>query len=499
MPPYTRLDVQPVMLVDGEGNPVSIGDGGTDTSRKESFMYLTEFGAKVGEDCTQAFKDAVVRAKETKVNTIVLPSGTLYLSETIDVPDNIVFVGQGVPRTSAVEGTKIVRTKDVVAFRIYGKSRHEIAPEQGHIIRAQWENILFHGGDYQSDFMQFIACSSLRILNCRFYACGGRAILGIEWFDSRVMYTDFDWCGNASGTLPAVELMSDITWEDGKPYEFTNQVHFFGCRFETYRGTAFKVSGNNTNEIIINSCKFESLRSIQPHLVFENAKMLVFRDVTVTSMGNQDPSTTLEYQIKFESCIGVFGSIYLEHVGSAGNTGAHISHFVDVEKSSYFHLFVYIFGNNRGTAQYPVMIDEDSNIPTIEIFGKVLGAQDQNISRASQRFRSIVITADGEPFLTFRRSDIPNERHHIGRLSNNNGRAVFKHVYGSPGEGESVIYEINPVTKDFKVRNKLLAVQGFGVGNSVTASEPGNVVRKIEVFDANGNSLGYIPVYDDIT
>ena len=46
---------------------------------------------------------------------------------------------------------------------------------------------------------------------------------------------------------------------------------------------------------------------------------------------------------------------------------------------------------------------------------------------------------------------------------------------------------------------KLTAVGGLGVGNSAAASTPGTVVKKIQVFDANGTSLGYIPVYNNIT
>jgi hypothetical protein len=43
---------------------------------------------------------------------------------------------------------------------------------------------------------------------------------------------------------------------------------------------------------------------------------------------------------------------------------------------------------------------------------------------------------------------------------------------------------------------KLLATGGLGVGNSAPASSiTGGVVRKIEVFDRNGASLGYVPVY----
>lgn len=45
-----------------------------------------------------------------------------------------------------------------------------------------------------------------------------------------------------------------------------------------------------------------------------------------------------------------------------------------------------------------------------------------------------------------------------------------------------------------------LRVSGnLGVGNSASASTLGTVTKKIEVFDASGNSLGFVPVYDAIT
>ncbi|MEK6532104.1 MAG: glycosyl hydrolase family 28-related protein [Deltaproteobacteria bacterium] len=40
---------------------------------------------------------------------------------------------------------------------------------------------------------------------------------------------------------------------------------------------------------------------------------------------------------------------------------------------------------------------------------------------------------------------------------------------------------------------------GLAVGNSAAATTPGSVVKKIEIFDHIGVSLGYIPVYDAIT
>jgi hypothetical protein len=54
--------------------------------------------------------------------------------------------------------------------------------------------------------------------------------------------------------------------------------------------------------------------------------------------------------------------------------------------------------------------------------------------------------------------------------------------------------------KDWIVnRGKVLASGGIGVGNSAAATTLGSVVRKVEIFDASGASLGFIPVYGSIT
>ena len=48
---------------------------------------------------------------------------------------------------------------------------------------------------------------------------------------------------------------------------------------------------------------------------------------------------------------------------------------------------------------------------------------------------------------------------------------------------------------------KFIAHGGLGIGNSVAASESIGkaVTKKIEVFDAAGNSIGFVPVYSSIT
>lgn len=47
--------------------------------------------------------------------------------------------------------------------------------------------------------------------------------------------------------------------------------------------------------------------------------------------------------------------------------------------------------------------------------------------------------------------------------------------------------------------SNVTAAGHLGVGNSAAATTLGSVARKIEIFDENGSSLGFIPVYDSIT
>lgn len=50
-----------------------------------------------------------------------------------------------------------------------------------------------------------------------------------------------------------------------------------------------------------------------------------------------------------------------------------------------------------------------------------------------------------------------------------------------------------------KTDDKFIAALGIGVGNAAAATTPGTVTNKIEVFDATGASLGFVPVYNAIT
>lgn len=50
-----------------------------------------------------------------------------------------------------------------------------------------------------------------------------------------------------------------------------------------------------------------------------------------------------------------------------------------------------------------------------------------------------------------------------------------------------------------KQNGNLRLTGNLGVGNSVAATLPGTVVKKMEVFDQDGVSLGFIAIYSSIT
>lgn len=68
-----------------------------------------------------------------------------------------------------------------------------------------------------------------------------------------------------------------------------------------------------------------------------------------------------------------------------------------------------------------------------------------------------------------------------------------------PGNGARDTNLYRNAANQLKTDDKLLASLGIGVGNSAVATTPGTVVRRIEVFDASGTSLGFVPVYDSIS
>ena len=68
--------------------------------------------------------------------------------------------------------------------------------------------------------------------------------------------------------------------------------------------------------------------------------------------------------------------------------------------------------------------------------------------------------------------------------------------------GNGTVRDVNLYRNDaneLKTDDKFLTTVGIGVGNSAAGNTLGSLTKKIEVFDAAGDSIGFLPVYDAIT
>ncbi len=65
--------------------------------------------------------------------------------------------------------------------------------------------------------------------------------------------------------------------------------------------------------------------------------------------------------------------------------------------------------------------------------------------------------------------------------------------------GDASAYLARSAANVINTPGKLTATTGLGVGNSAAGTTLGTVVKKMEVFDASGASLGFIAIYDAIT
>ncbi|MEU6179649.1 hypothetical protein [Streptomyces coeruleorubidus] len=96
-------------------------------------------------------------------------------------------------------------------------------------------------------------------------------------------------------------------------------------------------------------------------------------------------------------------------------------------------------------------------------------------------------------------------RHFDGRVSGDStGRFVIlgdgKVEWGNGGAGGRDTNLYRSAANVLKTDDMLVTAVGPGVGNSATATTSvGTLVRKMEVFDASGASLDFVPIYSSIT
>lgn len=104
------------------------------------------------------------------------------------------------------------------------------------------------------------------------------------------------------------------------------------------------------------------------------------------------------------------------------------------------------------------------------------------------------------PGVVLYETDAPLDEKEI-EIINNAGNLTFRTTNDAGANPQSFIifYRTGQLIDYAKFLTKLTTTGGLGVGNSVAATTLGTVTKKMQVFDADGNSIGYVPIYNTIT
>lgn len=276
-------------------------------------------------DDTNAFKAALKQAIQLKVSIILIPIGNYIITDTLNVPSGIRFVGQSRDGNSQLK-SQITRKADITVFNCSGVNTFT---NISHVTHIGFEQLYF--ADYDNTeaytnkpFMNWYFLSYALIRDCHF-SNKNKQILFTEVYDSRIINTDFWAGGNQDLDIAAIEMRSglkptatEIGWDN------TNNIIFENCRFESYKGTAVKIAdemsnqtdnskpvissfaGRMCNYIYFDKCKFESAWcTTKPHLDFKEIDTL-YVNIMITGV---EGMPSLPCLASFANCTNVYGSI----------------------------------------------------------------------------------------------------------------------------------------------------------------------------------------------
>ena len=255
----------------------------TNTHQIEKKGVDVELFGAVGDgiiDDSLAIQNAINYARENNINIVNFDSKT-YICNNVSGYSGLQL--QGVNNKTVLK-----RSKSNSCIKFIGQPISNQHEANVHVSNFGIYNIKFDTADINTEIpcVDLTCVGIFNMENCTFHGQGKQLLLW-EAFDSRIYNCNFNWGGRSNG-LPAVELRSTNGGVESNPtYEYTNNIYFDGCRFETYVGSALETTGKNTNLIFVNNCKFESRQVKSPHLKLSNANALKFKNVLIATNGSE--------------------------------------------------------------------------------------------------------------------------------------------------------------------------------------------------------------------
>lgn len=320
-------------MVTAQTDPVTGGiktQIGVNSYYQDVFIVRDRYSSEV--DDTPAFVDAVNKCANSGGGTVVLPKsypGYTYTINNVEIPSCVRISGCGPAVASG--GTRVTRSGPNPIFTSNGVSVLSGGPQKKAV---SIKDITLHGADFATPIIDLAAITGFVADNVFFVGSNEQWVRARELFDSRFINCSFEWGGTSDGVTPGMSLSS------GGGFEYTNQVYFIACRFESYRGCAIRTEGLNTNELFFFGTKFESLQSRVPHVDIQNAVSVFFLPIQIT--GGSNSGGSISQLITVNNSSNINGTVFVEMAGSSTTT---IGQYANITASSKVELNIQQYGN----------------------------------------------------------------------------------------------------------------------------------------------------------
>ncbi|MGG0554888.1 hypothetical protein ABEY55_20145 [Priestia aryabhattai] len=201
------------------------------------------------DDDSPAIVKALQDANSKGIGLIKL-FGTVTIGSKISISGNVGFMGNNVSKTNIQPKAGYTGT----LFEAKGQYRSEGSTVVANI---WFENLTFNGLEVADKALYIKGGYKILLSKCRFLKFTGEFVYYDQVYDSWVDKCVFDYSAGTDLTKPLFML----NYGSG---DNTNEIHFNGCRWETFNRPAVKLnSGPNgyetVNEIKFTSCKWESI------------------------------------------------------------------------------------------------------------------------------------------------------------------------------------------------------------------------------------------------
>ncbi len=268
-------------------NLVLMNRGGRLEWRQSSTINVLNFGA-IGDgiaDDTAAIQAAIDAVGNG--GTVLIPRGT-YLVRGLKIRRN----GTTISGESRY-GTRLVRIKGSTAPLL---DMSGTASMSGHLKYCTVGTITLHGNYQEGVLIRSYYADNFILRDVSFAHCNGVAMDFIEVWDTRLYFCVWENCGSV--TQPATLFRNTMPpGEFGYSDDSTNQIHFLGCRWESWRNGAVKIDGGvNGSRRLLNgmffvSCKMETRHAAGAAFQIMPGSTIVFVNQLYIAIMAVDPDT----------------------------------------------------------------------------------------------------------------------------------------------------------------------------------------------------------------